>query len=219
MAAAENGPGGSAADVMRLKEALRTVGGLSDPRAMPELAWSLPARACRAGSRLAAVPGTACSVCYAKKGHYSLPAVQRALERRLAALDDPRWEAAMEKCVDELVERWFRWFDSGDVQGTGHYRAILRVAARTTRVSHWLPTQERRLVKRAGVAAVPENLVVRISGARIDGPPDKGWPWAGAVVSDKADATCVKHLHGGCCPPTCRACWDRGVALVKSPKH
>jgi hypothetical protein len=49
---------------------------------MPGYSYGIPAAACITGSQLAKIEGTACSVCYAKRGRVHFPSVQRA--QRLA---------------------------------------------------------------------------------------------------------------------------------------
>ena len=58
---------------MKTSEALKIVGGLSKPSKMPGWAYGLPAAECKTGSKLAQVPGSVCSGCYALKGCYVFP--------------------------------------------------------------------------------------------------------------------------------------------------
>ena len=179
---------------MSIKEALRTIGGLSNPSKMPGASYSVPAWRCSLGAVLATVAGTICSGCYALAGAYAWPNVQRALERRYALLQravaQPRFRAAFVRAfVYILTTRanrapqhraydapgsdpfHFRWFDSGDLQ-PGWLDIICSIANRTPRVRHWLPTRERKLVEaylRAG-GTIPRNLRVRLSAARIGAP-------------------------------------------------
>ena len=75
---------------MLIKEAKKITGGLSAPGKMPEGSYNLPARACLTGAKLVMVRGSTCSGCYALKGRYRFGNVQKALNRRLKALEDPR---------------------------------------------------------------------------------------------------------------------------------
>jgi len=63
---------------------LKVIGGLSSPSKMPCYSYSLPAKDCILGSKLAQLPGTTCHGCYALKGFYVMPNVKAAMERRLA---------------------------------------------------------------------------------------------------------------------------------------
>ena len=55
-----------------IKEAELAVGNLSRPSKMPSYAWSISARRCNVGSKLAKVKGSVCEGCYALKGRYML---------------------------------------------------------------------------------------------------------------------------------------------------
>ena len=80
---------------MLKKEAIEITGGLSKPSKMPGPAHNLPAKRCITGAKLVKVPGSVCAGCYALKGRYRFKNVQDALNRRLKALEDPRWVEAM----------------------------------------------------------------------------------------------------------------------------
>ena len=204
---------------MNLREALKITGGLSNTKAMPEKSFNLSPLLCPTGAVLSEIEGTSCRICYGKKGHYPFGNVQRAMERRQKGLAHPFWVDAMVKLLEEEVQLWFRWFDCGDVQSVANYRDILNVARRTPHIRHWLPTQERSVVKHSGTEAIPSNMTVRISAVKVDGSVDKGWPWTSSVTADKSKATCPKHRNDGCCPNWCRGCWDRKVDTVAYLKH
>ena len=54
---------------MKTDEALKIIGGsLSKPSKMPGWSIGLPAKECKTGSKLRAVPGSVCYDCYALKG-------------------------------------------------------------------------------------------------------------------------------------------------------
>ena len=80
---------------MKKSEAKLIVGGWSKPSKMPCKSYSIPAEACKTGSKLREQAGTVCSDCYACKGMYRFPVVQAALQRRLDSLVDPDWTDAM----------------------------------------------------------------------------------------------------------------------------
>ena len=171
---------------MLKKEAIEITGGLSAPSKMPGPSMNLPAWACVTGAKLAKIPGTPCHGCYALKGRYRFPNVKAALNRRLAKLMDPRWVDAMVTLID--AEPWFRWHDSGDIQSAKHLTNIFEVCKRTPGTRHWLPTQERKYLQFLDPAIVPPNLIIRLSGSKIDGPAPKSWPWTSSVVT--AGRTC-----------------------------
>ena len=99
---------------MLKKEAKEITGGLSKPNKMPGPAYNLPASQCITGSKLVKVTGSTCAGCYALKGRYRFPNVKKAMDRRLAALQDPRWVSGMIALIKGRPV--FRWHDSGDIQ-------------------------------------------------------------------------------------------------------
>jgi hypothetical protein len=191
---------------MLKSEAQTIVGRLSAPSKMPCPAWSISAKRCKTGSKLAKIPGTVCHDCYALRGRYGFPNVQEAQERRYRALSDPRWVEAMAKLIEG--QAYFRWFDSGDIQDEEHWQKILEVCRRTPETKHWLPTKERVYWKRP----VPSNLLVRYSAAMVDGKAPEGGPCS-ISVSDGSE-TCPAETQGNKCLD-CRACWDKDVRVVK----
>lgn len=68
------------------------------------------------------------------------------------------------------------------------------------------------------VALSPSNLVVRMSGAMIDGAAPSNFPNTSTVVKLKDMATCPAYTQGGVCG-TCRNCWDPNVKNIAYPKH
>jgi len=200
-----------------VKEAWNLVGGLSKPSKMPGFAYGIPARRCQIGAVLAKIPNSVCSGCYALKGRYVFENVQKAQERRFQALRHPRWADAMVFLINHYKCRWFRWHDSGDLQGFWHLELLCEVARHCPNTSFWLPTRERATV-RYFKGTVPPNLLIRMSGTMIDGPAPKEFSHTSRVVTKKEDATCPAYKQGGKCGD-CRACWSPGVANVNYPQH
>ena len=110
---------------MLKKEASKIVGGLSTPGKMPCYSINLPATECKTGAKLAQVPGTTCHGCYALKGRYRFKTTKRAMARRLRALSHGSWTAAMTALI--TGHKYFRWHDSGDLQGVQHLKNIFEV--------------------------------------------------------------------------------------------
>ena len=201
---------------MNKKEAKEITGGLSAPGKMPEGSYNLPASACQTGAKLREIPGTPCYGCYAFKGRYNFPNVKDALTRRLESLQDPQWVQAMAVLIKG--KKFFRWHDSGDLQGAWHLKNIMEVCNRTPSTKHWLPTREVKYTSLMDPAIVPTNLKIIISDHMIDQQSSvKHWPFTSGVTT-KHDATCPAPSQGGKCG-SCRACWDRGVARVTYGKH
>ena len=199
---------------MNKKEAKAITGGLSAPSKMPGPAYNLPAVACITGAKLVNVPGSVCAGCYALKGRYRFPNVQQALQRRLDSITHPDWVRAMVVLIDKAP--WFRWHDSGDVQGPEHIKKIFEVCKLTPGTMHWMPTREARFLKLMDPDIIPPNLIIRMSSHMIDQGPVTFWPWT-STVSTQAK-TCPAADQGNQCRD-CRACWDRNISNVTYPKH
>ena len=193
-------------------EAEEITGGLSAPGKMPEGSYNLPASACQTGAKLRLIPDTPCYKCYAFKGNYvRYPAVQKALQRRLKSLMDPRWVEAMTVLVKG--QKHFRWHDSGDIQSVEHLKKIFEVCNNTPGTMHWLPTQERKYLP---LGSYPKNLVIRLSNAKNNTKPGNAWTHWSTVVDSGGD--CPASKQGNQCG-TCRRCWSREVKHVTYPKH
>lgn len=200
-------------------ESWEIVGGLSRPSKMPGWSYGLPAAECKTGSKLQSKPGTVCSGCYALKGNYRFSNVKNAAYRRLASLSHPQWVDAMVALLQHHLDtRWFRWHDSGDLQGMKHLRMIVEVAERCPDVRFWLPTRERIFVysylKQYG--EFPQNLVVRVSGTMIDGPAPPAFKNTSTVVT--SNESCPAPSQNNECGP-CRQCWDPETKNVSYRKH
>lgn len=205
------------------------VGGLSRPSKMPGYAYSLPASACLVGAQLARIPGSVCSSCYALRGRYTFPNVQRAMQRRLDAIYYSDWSHHMAILINATHadgHPYFRWHDSGDLQGEGHLRKIVEVAMATPKTHHWLPTRETGIIHKFlnGGGNFPFNLTVRISTLMIDAAPPAGvsLPYVTSTVSSKSATPigyrCPASTQGNNCG-SCRACWNRKIQNVDYLAH
>ena len=129
-------------------------------------------------------------------------------------------------------ERWFRWFDSGDLQTVENLARIVRICERTPDVMHWLPTKEYGIVNaylnRGG--EIPSNLTVRPSGYKMDAPPPqfRGKSWqAMASLPPSTVSTKPGTEVGSVCPSSqqnnecrdCRNCWSKEVKNVTYIAH
>ena len=199
---------------MLKKEASQIVGGLSTPGKMPCYSINLPATECKTGAKLARVPGTTCHGCYALKGRYRFKKTKKAMARRLAALQDARWVQAMTTLI--TGHKYFRWHDSGDLQGAQHLKNIFEVCKNTPDTQHWLPTREHSLLSLMDPDVVPKNLTIRVSATKVDGRAPGWWPWTSTVSTEIK--TCPAPDQGGKCRD-CRACWSRHIPNVVYAKH
>src|SRR5262245_54443429 len=120
-----------------LKAARSVCGTLGFPSKMPGTAYGLPASACITGSKLAAIEGTICSLCYAFEGNYQYSSVAKAQAKRLAGITSPQWVPAMVFLLRQAhgcnkkrrargvkgkgkLSRHHRWHDAGDIQSRDH---------------------------------------------------------------------------------------------------
>ena len=225
-----------------IKSASERIGGLSNPGKMPSFGTSIPARHCNVGSRLASVEGTTCSGCYALKGFYRMPNVEKSLQNRydlLMACESDRnaraeWVSAFAFLLNTRLENsrkggkndhsYFRWHDAGDLQGVFHLKMIAGVAARSPGVTHWLPTREVSIVREylRTMGGFPPNLRVRISAAKLDTLPPRVEGCTGSAVHTTPEAmqgavSCVAYSQDGECRD-CRMCWESD-AIISYPKH
>lgn len=211
-------PGAYPGTIQTMKQAEEVAGTLGHPSKMPGYSYGLPAKRCQVGSVLVKLPNTVCSKCYALKGNYRFDSIQQGLERRWRSLTDPRWVEALTFMIRYRQCEFFRWHDSGDIQSNDHLEKIADVATRCASTKFWLPTREKDYVHTflRVHGAFPRNLVVRVSGTLIDGPPPAGFTHTSTVVKD--GATCPAHLQDNQCGP-CRACWDPRRKNISYKKH
>jgi hypothetical protein len=218
--------------MLRKIDAEEITGGLTQTSKMPCPSISLPTLACHTGFKLAQIPGTICSKCYANKGFYKMyeATIEPAQMARLAALDDPLWTEGMVRLI--LGHDYFRWHDSGDLQSLAHLELIAEVCRRTPETQHWLPTRETGMllafVRKHGKHALPPNLTIRLSAIYPDVPvhlPSLLRDVPGIATSNvhtlgraPIGVECEARTRGGKCGD-CRACWDATLPAVSYPEH
>lgn len=182
--------------------------------------WSLLAKKTCPGSKNASV----CNGCYALGGFYNMPTV---IQPRVE--NQKNWKLA--SWVDEMVaalknERFFRWFDSGDIYKLELAEKILAVCERTPWVNHWIPTQSWDIEKFQPILrkidALP-NVVIRASAKHVDRPVDS-FPNSSVVLSGHNKASelnvtiCHSFNNAGKCG-SCRACYDKTVKIIGYVQH
>jgi len=209
--------------VMTLLQAIERIGGFSKPSKMPCHSWSIPAKNCKMGSKLAKLKTSVCNKCYAMRGFYPTPNVVNALARRFDSLQNPDWVEAMTLAISGTEgSGYFRWFDSGDLQSLAHLEQIAQIAKNLPNIKFWLPTKEFRIVSEfTAKNELPENLTIRISGYMIDGPPPVALANRMGVVTSSVSKkawTCPASNQGNKCL-SCRNCWDKTVQNVAYKYH
>ena len=100
---------------------------------------------------------------------------------------------------------------------------MMRVAVLTPEIKYWVPTHESALVERVErFRELPENVVIRHSGAMIDGPIPPGERHVFSAIHTKAPQagalSCTAPSQNGECRD-CRACWSKEVHCVSYHKH
>jgi len=186
--------------------------------------WSLQAIDTCPGS--VAAPGElvdACKGCYATTGNYRFANVKAP---RLHNQEDWKRLTWSDDMVAELSnDRFFRWFDSGDMYTVALAEKILEVMKRTPWCNHWLPTRMYKFPKFRQVLAEMQalkNVSVRFSSDSITGEYTKGLH--GSVIIPTADdvkrgmTLCRAYENEGKCNG-CRACYDKKVKVIAYPAH
>ena len=205
---------------------------LSKAGKMPCQSYSIPAQECQMGSKLRKLEGSTCSKCYAHKGNYRFKNVKASREHNynhvMACQHDADMRADwIQQLTDSLLnDRYFRWHDSGDIQGTWHLDMIVAVAEASPHCKFWLPTREHGMIKEwlaSNREGFPSNLVVRLSAHMMgkaqkvtEAQASKGV--AASTVACDEGTQCPAYTRDGKCG-ACRACWDRSVASVNYPLH
>jgi hypothetical protein len=186
--------------------------------------WSLQALDTCPGS--IAAPGElvdACKGCYATQGNYRFENVKAP--RRHNKEDWQRITWADDMVAELNKDRFFRWFDSGDMYTLALAEKILDVMKRTPWVNHWLPTRMYKFPKfrqvLAEMQALP-NVSVRFSSDSITGQYTKGLHGS-VIVPTAADikrgmTLCRAYENEGKCNG-CRACYDKKVKVIAYPAH
>ena len=186
--------------------------------------WSLEARETCPG---AINPATgdlvpACQGCYAVGGNYRFANVKAPRAENRDDWKRDGWAADMAAALRN--DRYFRWFDSGDMYDVRLARKILQVMAMTPDVRHWLPTRMHKFAKFQPVLAAMDalpNVMVRRSSDSVTGEFDAR-VHGSTIVPDTAPREGVTLCHAannaGKCGP-CRACYSKDVPVIGYLAH
>ena len=182
---------------------------------------SLDAKKCKTGSKLAKKPGTVCNGCYALKGCYVFPVVKDAMQRRLDFFNSPNFIPIMVWLLQSQRKKFFRWFDSGDIQNVFMGLNILEVCKLTPDIKHWIPTKEYKFWRQVlKIEKLPKNVCLRISSPNIDQEPLKEFNNTSTVHENKKafGLECIAYKQDGKCLD-CKACYDPKIKNISYPKH
>lgn len=197
----------------------------SKPSKMPCRSWSLQALdTCPASKKPDGELVDACKGCYATTGFYSMGSVKAPREHNRDDWKNSDWVDAMVAELDN--DRYFRWFDSGDLYSLALAEKVLEVMRRTPWCNHWLPTRMHKFDKFAPVLADMQalpNVVVRLSSDSVTGETVQGAATSSTIIptvshSLPSMSVCEAYDRGGKCA-TCRLCWSKDVAVVAYPAH
>jgi len=197
---------------------------LSKASKMPCRSWSLEALETCPGSKNP--DGTlvdACAGCYATTGNYRFPNVRAPRQHNKEDWKRPDWVIEMVAELDN--DRYFRWFDSGDMYDVRLAFKILEVMRATPWCKHWLPTRMYKFKKFVSVIGAMEqldNVVVRKSSDSVLGETIEGYTTS-TIVPTKEDApkgavVCEAYTREGKCG-SCRACWSKDTKVVAYVAH
>ena len=211
-------------NIVTLKQAREIAGTLGKPSKMPGFAYGISAFNCKTGSKLAQIEGSVCHGCYARKANYKYPSVVLAHQKREANLGSIEWQNAMILQISKSGTEYFRWHDSGDLQSTGHLKAIVQIAYALPNVKFWLPTKEKGMLsslRRAGIS-IPDNLTIRLSAAMVDSDKvSRELTGNVSLVQDKVELQgfhCKAPSQNGKCED-CRACRNKNIPVIVYFKH
>lgn len=186
--------------------------------------WSLQAReTCPGsfGSDGELVP--ACQGCYAVGGNYRYPNVKAPRVENREDWKRPEWVGDMVAALRN--DRFFRWFDSGDMYALPLAEKILEVMTLTPWVRHWLPTRMHKFPKFADVLARMQalpNVMVRPSSDSVTGEYIPGIHGSTIVPTldqvPEGATLCHAANNAGKCGP-CRACYSKDISVVAYVAH
>jgi|TARA_Y100000310_G_scaffold297961_1_gene331409 hypothetical protein len=187
---------------------------LSKPSKMPCYSWSL-----QAGTKCV----INCKYCYAKRGNYKYPSVVNAMTNRDNDWRLNNWVERMTIALEG--ERYFRWFDSGDLYCQELINKIVSVCIATTDTKHLILTKAYLNPKlKLNSLANLDNVVLRYSTVEIDNLNEltkhnatvvtKYIPTIKSTINCPVGVNKDKHTCGNC-----RACWSKQVKIIYFRKH
>ena len=158
------------------------------------------------------------------KGRYRFGNVKKAQYRRLEIWSQKGWPENMAALLTLRASRtipknrYFRWFDAGDIQSLKMLKSIVGIADYVPQVGFYLPTQERKYVADylRKFEEFPKNLVVRVSSTKI-GQVQRSPTGLSSVVLE-SDASCPARFQENTCGE-CRWCWEPEVEIISYPLH
>lgn len=164
----------------------------------------------------------ACKGCYATTGNYRYGNVKAPREFNREDWKRDAWVPDMVQTLQN--DRYFRWFDSGDMYDLRLAEKIYEVMQKTPWVSHWLPTRMAKFPKFVGILAKMQelpNVMVRFSADSVDGTFVSGVHGSTIVPANNnvlGVEVCQAYENGGKCSG-CRKCWDKAIPVIGYVAH
>jgi hypothetical protein len=163
----------------------------------------------------------ACQGCYATTGNYNYPNVKAPRIENREDWQRDSWVSDMVSVLES--QRYFRWFDSGDMYSIGLAEKILEVMKSTPWVKHWLPTRMLKFKKFESVITemrALDNVMVRFSSDSVMGEYTLGLHGStiSPTIENAPGFACRAYEHGGKCSG-CRACYDKTIPLISYVAH
>ena len=196
---------------------------LSKASKMPCRSWSLEAlTTCPASKQSNGELVDACKGCYATTGNYRFPNVKAPRLENQKDWKRSEWVADMVQQLDN--DRYFRWFDSGDMYSLRLAVKIYEVMKLTPWVKHWIPTRMHKFAKFKTIIehmkALP-NVSVRLSSDSVTGEYEAHH--GSTIIPEgntipKGVAACHAYENNGKCG-TCRKCWDKSIPVIGYIAH
>lgn len=219
--------------VEKMKGELSSTVKLSNTSKLGVKSWSLQAiNTCPASIGKDGQLVDACKGCYATSGNYRFANVKAPREFNRQAWQEEDFVQDFIKALHK--ERFFRWFDSGDMYNIKLAEKMLEIMKATPHVNHWLPTRMHKFQKFHAVIqqmAALDNVVVRLSsdsvmGERVEStltdtnstviPEDTV---KGFALHDSADGmVCKAYYQEGKCLD-CTACYNKEVKTIMYVGH
>ena len=164
----------------------------------------------------------ACSGCYATTGAYVWSTTKAPREHNKEDWKRDDWVSDMVSALKK--DKYFRWFDSGDMYSVDLAEKIYEVMVLTPTVKHWLPTRMAKFDKFKSVLddmKKLENVSVRFSSDSVNGDFTSG-VHGSTIIADEyvpeGVKLCEAYKNGGKCSG-CRACYDKTVPMIGYLAH
>ena len=166
----------------------------------------------------------ACKGCYATSGAYRFGNVKKVRFDNNEAWQLESFEVDFIQALSK--EKYFRWFDSGDMYSLALAEKMYFIMQNTPTVKHWLPTRMHKFKKFHNVLERMQglsNVNVRLSSDGINGEliDTKLNSTNSTIIGSNSDYkgfVCPSSLQDGKCK-ACKACFNKEVKTVAYIGH